>query len=417
MPGGRLARTGVGIGAAIVAARAIGPLLDAAVRRVEADMCRVHVRPPYPVSDAARLVHATIPVVDLHADSLLWGRDLTRRASRAHVDIPRLLEGGVALQVLAATTRISRHVELTGNEDRGDDVRWLAIAQRWPPATWGSLRARAVHLAAEAWRLAARSSGAFRIVETREDLEELLAARAEGRGVVGALLAIEGAHALNDDPGSVDLLAEAGYRMISPAHFFDTAFGGSAHGVRRGGLTETGREMVRRMEARGMVVDVAHASEATIDDVLTVATRPVIASHTGVRGTFDSPRNLSDAHLAGIAASGGVAGIGFWDAATGGQDVDAIVRAIRHALDVAGPDHVALGSDFDGAVATPFDATGLPMLTDALLRSGLDDGTVRAVMGANALRVVSEVLPGREAEEGLGRRAAERPLNLAAAAG
>ncbi|HET7726837.1 MAG TPA: membrane dipeptidase [Candidatus Limnocylindrales bacterium] len=386
-------RAGLLAGGAAAAAATVGPVLDAAVGRIEGHLCRVHRSGPYPASERARALHATIPVTDLHADSLLFGRDLAVRGSRAHADVPRLLEGGVALQVLAAATRISRHVKLTGNDDRGDDVRWLAIAQRWPVRTWSSLLERARHLAARARDLERRSDGRFRVIATRDDLDRLLAERAAGARVVGGLLAIEGAQALEGDPEHVGVAFEAGYRMISPAHFFDTAFGGSAHGARRGGLTPLGRDMVARMEALGMVVDVAHASEATIDDVLAVATRPVVASHTGVRGTFDSPRNLSDAQLRGLAATGGVVGIGFWDAATGGSDAAAIVRAIGHAVDVAGPDHVALGSDFDGAVPTPFDATGLPMLTDALLSAGFAEPVVRGVMGENAIRVLRAVLP------------------------
>jgi len=90
------------------------------------------------------------------------------------------------------------------------------------------------------------------------------------------MLAIEGAHALDDDPANVEVVADAGFRMMSPTHFFDNAFGGSAHGVVKGGLTAAGREMVERMEARRMIVDVAHASVATIDDVLAMATRPIV---------------------------------------------------------------------------------------------------------------------------------------------
>ena len=158
--------------------------------------------------------------------------------------------------------------------------------------------------------------------------------------MTAGLLAIEGAHALDDDPANVDVAFDAGYRMISPSHFFDNAFGGSAHGIVKGGLTAAGREMIERMEARGMVLDVAHASSATIDDVLAFARRPVIASHTGVRGTADNARNLSDEHLRGIAATGGLVGIGFWETACGGDDVASIARSIRYAVDVAGAAHV-----------------------------------------------------------------------------
>ncbi len=151
----------------------------------------------------------------------------------------------------------------------------------------------------------------------------------------------------------------------------DNAFGGSAHGVGKGGLTASGREMVARMEARSMIVDLAHASPRTIDDVLAIATRPVVASHTGVRAAFDSVRNLTDDHVRGIAATGGLVGIGFWPTATGGDDPASIARAIRAAVEIGGIDHVGLGSDFDGAVPVPFDGTGMVQLTDALLGRGL----------------------------------------------
>lgn len=192
----------------------------------------------------------------------------------------------------------------------------------------------------------------------------------------------------------MDVLFDAGFRMMSPSHFFDNAFGGSAHGIAKGGLTAAGRDVLERMEARGMIVDVAHASVATIDGVLAMATRPVVASHTGVRGTADNARNLSDAHVRGIAATGGVVGIGFWDTATGGDDVAAIARSIAYAVDVGGIDHVGLGSDFDGGVSVPIDATGLVQITDALLDLGFADDAVGKVMGGNAIRVLADVLPG-----------------------
>ena len=214
-------------------------------------------------------------------------------------------------------------------------------------------------------------------MRTKADLATHLAARGADRARTAGLLAIEGAHALDDDPANVDVVFEAGYRMMSPTHFFDNAFGGSAHGIEKTGLTAAGRQMVERMEALGMTVDVAHAASATIDDVLGMATRPVVASHTGVRGTADNARNLSDAHLRGIAATGGLIGIGFWDTATGGTDVASIARAIAYAANVAGVEHVALGSDFDGGVTVPIDATGLVQITDALLALGWDETSDR----------------------------------------
>ena len=118
-----------------------------------------------------------------------------------------------------------------------------------------------------------------------------------------------------------------------------------------------------------------------------------MVSHGGVQGTCPGPRTLSDQQLRGIAATRGVVGIGFFRGAVCGNDVASITRAIRYAVRVAGPDHVALGSDWDGSVTTPFDASGLPVLTEALLASGLSASTVRKVLGGNAVRVLTETLP------------------------
>lgn len=387
-------RVALAAGAAGVGALALArPVLDALVARAERRMNPVHPEPVTPVSERARALHATLRVADLHADSLLFGRDLLQRGSRGHVDIPRMIDGGVALQVLAAAVKTPRNLNIERNEDDSDDVIQIALAKRWPPATWGSSLARALHLASSARRFEARSAGTFRLIETREGLAAYLAARALDPAMTAGLLAIEGAHALDDDPANVDVVADAGFRMISPAHFFDTAFGGSAHGVQQGGLTPKGREMVHRMEARGVILDVAHASAATIDDALAVSTRPVVASHTGVRGVVDNARNLSDAHLDGIATTGGLVGIGFWDTVTGGSDAAAIARSIAYAVDRIGVEHVALGSDWDGAVAVPFDAANVVRLTDALLDVGLGEAAIAAVMGENVLRLLAEALP------------------------
>ena len=142
-----------------------------------------------------------------------------------------------------------------------------------------------------------------------------------------------------------------------------------------------------------MVIDLAHASAATIDDVLKLATRPVVVSHTGVRGTCDNQRNLSDAQLTAISANGGVIGIGVWETAVCGDDARAIAKAIRYAIGVAGVDHVAIGSDFDGAVTAPFDVTGMPQITQALLDAGVDPAGIEAVMGGNVRRLLRSLLP------------------------
>ncbi len=395
MSGGRPgAKVAVAAGAAVVGAAALaGPALDALIARAERRLNPVTGGDAGPVSERALALHATLRVADLHADSLLWGRDLLRRGDRGHTDVPRMIEGRVVLQCLSASVKVPARMNIERNDDRTDGVRTLAIGGRWPPRTWGSLLERALFLADRAHRSADRSGGAFRLIETALDLEIHLDRVARGEPSAAGLLTIEGAHALEDDPANVEVVADAGFRMISPAHFFDTAFGGSAHGVEQHGLTARGREMLLRMEAKGMLLDVAHASARTIDDAIALATRPIVASHTGVRGICDNARNLTDDHLAGIAGTGGLVGIGFWPTACGGDDAAAIARSIVYAVNLIGADHVALGSDWDGAVPVPFDAAHVVRLTDALLDAGLDEATIRAVMGENVLRLLAERLP------------------------
>jgi len=349
--------------------------------------------PPYAVSERARALHRTLTVADLHADSLLWDRDLLARAGRGHVDIPRLVEGGVALQNFTIVTKVPFGSNYESNSDSTDAVTLVAVAERWPTPAWGSLKERALYQARKLNDTAARSGGRFVVIRTQGDLARFLERRKGDPRLVAGLLGIEGAHALDGDVANVDVFFDAGFRMMAPTHFFDNEWGGSAHGVNKTGLTEKGREMVRRMEARGMIVDLAHASPRTIRDVLAVSTRPVIDSHTGVRGTCDNIRNLSDEEVRGVAATGGLVGIGYWDAATCGTDAASVARSIRYAAGLAGVEHVALGSDFDGAVNEPFDTTGVVQVTDALLAEGFGEDEIRMIMGGNVFRLLFETLP------------------------
>ena len=370
--------------------RTVGERLSA---RTERRLNRVVDRGPYVVPPGAADLHERLTLVDLHADSLLWGRDLLARADRGDVDVPRMVEGNAALQVFAVATKVPRHMTYEGNDDRSDDIALVALVQGWPRPTWRSLLARAEYLAARMEAFAGASDGRLTLIRTAADLETFLARRADDRSVVAGLLSIEGAHALDGDLANVARLDAAGFRMVGLAHFFDNAFAGSAHGVEQGGLTEAGRELVGELERRRILVDVAHASTATIDDVLAIATRPVVASHTGVRGVADYARNLSDDQLRGIAATGGMVGIGFWPTASGGDDAASIARSIAYALSVVGADHVGLGSDYDGAVPVPFDVSGMAVLTAALLAGGLDEATIAGVMGGTAIRLLRESLP------------------------
>lgn len=378
---------------AIVLLAGLGILFFVVPAQIEKSMNVTLNPPPYPASERAQKIHKKLLIADLHADSLLWDRNLLERASRGHVDVPRLVEGNVALQAFTIVTKTPRGMNIDSNDDSTDNITPLSIVQLWPLSTWTSLRARAVYQARKLNELAGKSNGKLTVIKTAADLETYLERRRENSDITAGFLGIEGAHALDGDPANIDVLFDAGVRMMAPTHFFDNDIGGSAHGVAKGGLTEKGREMIRRMEEKRMIIDLAHASAKTIDDVLAMVTRPVVVSHTGVKGTCDNQRNLSDDHLRAIARTGGVIGIGYWETATCGRDAKAIARAIRYTVNLVGVDHVGLGSDYDGGIEAPFDTTGLVEITDALLEENFSESDIEKIMGGNVLRLLRENLP------------------------
>jgi microsomal dipeptidase-like Zn-dependent dipeptidase len=349
--------------------------------------------PPYAASERAKALHKNLLVADLHADTLMWDRDLLKRGDWGHVDLPRLIEGNVAAQAFTVVTKTPRGMNIESNSGDTDNITPLALAERWPVTSWLNLTERALYQARRLQEASARSNGKLVILRTRQEVTNFLERRKTDTEIVGGFLGLEGAHALEGEAANLDRLYDAGFRMIGMAHFFDNEMAGSAHGVEKYGLTDKGRELTRRMEEKRVFIDLAHASPKTIDDVLRIATRPVIVSHTGVKGTCDNRRNLSDDHLKAIANNGGIVGIGFWDTAVCGSDATAIVKAIRYAANIMGVDHVALGSDYDGAIEAPFDATGLVQITDALLREGFNEDEIRKIMGENVIRMLQTYLP------------------------
>lgn len=381
------------LGLVVLLLLALGVVWFIVPARIEKGRNIILTPPPYQASDAAQALHKRLLVADLHADTLLWNRDILQRAVYGQVDVPRLIAGNVAVQGFTVVTKTPRDMNIENNTGDTDNITLLAFAQRWPLASWFDLTERALHQARRLHDATARSQGKLVVLKTRGDVLRYLERRQTEREIVAGFLGIEGAHALSGEVNNLDRLFDAGYRMIGLAHFFDNEMGGSAHGVAKGGLTDKGRELVKRMEQRSVFIDLAHASPHVIEDVLAVATRPIIVSHTGVKGTCDNTRNLSDDQLKRIARTGGVVGIGFWDTAVCGRDARAIARAIRYTVDLIGVDHVALGSDFDGSVETPFDATGLVLITEALLQEGFGEAEISKIMGENVLRTLQAYLP------------------------
>lgn len=366
-------------------------MLESFARFVERRACAVRQKPPYDVSVEASALHRRLRVVDLHADALMWDRDLLARNAHGHVDVPRLIDGGVTLQVFSSVTHAPLGINIRSNpSDRPDMITALAYAKGWPAEARTSRLARALHMARALDGASERSEGRLVRVRSRTDLSAHLAARA---GAVAGLLSIEGAQAFDGRLESIKILFDAGVRMVGLTHFVDNEVGGSASGESKGGLTDFGREALRQMEDLGMIVDLAHASPLLVDDVLAQGRTPPVVSHTGACAACPNERNLTDFQLGAIAEKKGLIGVGFWRVAVCGDDAAAIARSLIAVAKGAGPRCAALGSDFDGAVAAPFDATGMPLITQALLDAKVPEETIALMMGENALRFLAERLP------------------------
>ena len=353
----------------------------------------VKEHPPWPVSEQARRLHQSLFIGDWHADSLLWDRNLLKRSDYGQVDFPRLRDGNVALQVFTAVTKSPSGLNYDENDSTArDDITLIAIAETWPVASWSSLFERAKYQAEKLTAYARKAPHEVKIIYRRQDLDELIAQRQNGSQLTGALLGMEGAHALEGNIENLDRLYRAGYRLMGITHFFDNELGGSLHGMGNHGLTPFGVQAVKRAGQLNMVIYLAHASPAVVNEVINLTDSPVVLSHTGVHSVCAVKRNIPLPLMQKIAAHGGVIGIGYWRDVTCDETPTGIVRSIRAAIDALGADHVSLGSDFDGTVATALDTSELAALTEEMLRQNFSEGEIRKVMGANMLRVLQQTL-------------------------
>jgi microsomal dipeptidase-like Zn-dependent dipeptidase len=356
---------------------------------VDKDLNRVLSHGDYPVSERAKAIHKDLLIADLHADNLLWRRNPERRNDYGQVDFPRLREGGVNIQVFSAVTKSPRGLNFDGNDaDAPDDITLLAKAQLWPPRTWNSIYERAAFQAQRLHKLAAREQNNLIIAKSKSDLEQ-------PDGTLIGLLLTEGSHPLEGDIKNVQRLYDEGYRAMGLQHFFDNELGGSMHGRSQAGLTEFGKGAVREMERIGILIDVAHSSVATVKDTLAITQRPIFISHGGTISHCPrtTNRNLPDDILIEIANRGGIIGIGYFQGVICDITPKGVAAAIIHAVNLLGPDAVALGSDFDGSVTTAFDTSELAALTHELLAQGMNETTLRKVMGENAKRYFATYLP------------------------
>ena len=338
------------------------------------------------ISNAAAELYLKSRVVDLHVESYSFyrsfGYDLTRRhgpgINRAllfsQADLPRLLEADIA----GATWSITAN-PLRPNQDR-------AAALQFQVNELSELLENAPNMA--------------RVVRNYEEFE-----RARHDGAHAAFIGIQGANAL---PNDLNFLATIKDRIlrITLLHMSDSEWGASSTPRPRfthAGLTHQGFELIEALNHHQIGVDLAHIHPEGFWDAMSVHRRdlPVFVSHTGVRGVHDHFRNVDDRQLKAVAACSGVVGIMYHSMYLGDPllsgRVETVARHVKHALNVAGADHVALGSDWDGLICTPRDmptCLELPRLVDALLLLGVSEDTVTQVLGENFLRVVKQLRGG-----------------------
>ena len=349
---------------------------------------------PYNVSNEAKELYQSLDFIsDLHSDVLLWDRDINQRHSYGHEDIPRMLEANMALQAFTIVNKVPKELNFDKNGDDSDSITLAYVVQGRPISSWFDLTQRVLVQSKSLHKFAQDSGGKLTVIKFKKDLENYLIARQSNQNITAGFIGIEGAQALAGKIENLDIVYEAGVRMIGLTHFFDNEVGGSAHGIEKNGLTDFGRKLIKKMEQKNVFIDLSHASPKLIDDVLAIATKPILISHSGVKGTCNNVRNLSDEHLKRIAKTGGVVGIAVFKQAICGTTAADMAKAIKYTVDLIGAEHVALGSDFDGAVASIFDVTGLPQVVDELLRLDISKADIRLIMGENVKRVLLENLP------------------------
>ncbi|HIF20260.1 MAG TPA: peptidase M19 [Gammaproteobacteria bacterium] len=349
---------------------------------------------PFIVSEEAQKLHRNLFIGDLHADSTLWDRNLSNQHNFGHVDIPRLQKGNVALQMFTTVSKVPQGLNYERNETSANDrITALAVIQGWPVKTWNNLTERVIYQAKKIQRIAKKDSDNFMLVLSQSDLEKFINKRKSNPNLVGGLIGTEGSHALEGNLDNIQRLYSEGFRMMSLQHFFDNKLGGSLHGTTEQGLTKFGQEAIYEMLRLKIIIDVSHSSENVVKDVLNLTTQPLLVSHTGFNGHCPSPRNIDDSLMKEIAARGGLIGIGYWDAAVCGNTPREVASAIQFGIKLVGVEHVALGSDFDGAVLSGFDTSELIALTHELLEAGIEEPQIRLVMGENLLHFFERNLP------------------------
>ena len=323
----------------------------------------------------ARALHREVPLIDGHND-YAWAlrehnaaRDLNTLDIRTaqptvHTDIPRLRAGGVGGQF------------------------WSVYV---PASLQGGAAVRATLEQIDiVYRMVRKYPDTFELATSAADVERIFKA-----GRIASLIGMEGGHSIDNSLAALRMFHAAGARYMTLTHSSNVRWADSGTDVPKvGGLSRFGEEVVREMNRLGMLVDLSHTSPETMQDAMRTSGAPVIFSHSDARALNDHRRNVPDDVLRLLPANGGVVMVTFVPEflARGGKATLAdVANHMDHVRTVAGPDHVGIGSDFDGIQAVPAgleDVSKYPALTAELLRRGWPDADVRKALGLNILRVM-----------------------------
>ena len=331
------------------------------------------------VSREALELHSSSLVVDLHTDSLtvarMLGKDLSRRHRPPdgfqpwllHADVPRMKEASL------------------------DAVCFGIVTHPWPHKAYQ----RALRNLRYGKFVIRKNSEAMALATSPSEIED---ARAAGK--IAVLFGVEGMHMLSGRLERIAEFFELGVSYITLAHFSSNKFAVSSADKRRGDarLDGGGAAAIELMNSLGMIIDLAHVHTNLIEDVCRMTTQPVIVSHGATQALRPTFRNLSDADIRSVAGTGGVIGLIYaseW-LAPRGLDISlaVVVDHADHIRKVVGVEHIALGSDFDGFIATPTglrDVTDLPALTQLFLERGYSHEEVAGILGGNFMRVFRQV--------------------------
>lgn len=329
-------------------------------------------------------LHKNALVVDTHCDTLkclssdftglrqaMWidrsEKGLGERSKFGHIDLPRLHEGGVNCQTFAISS----------------------VRSRTPPY---------------ALRTAMRQLDIFYSECEKNDSEIMLATShdeimsAIGKRKVAALLSIEGADVIEGDMSMLRIFYRLGVRMVGLVHSRRNLIADGVADLRTGGgLSSFGVEVVEDLDRLGVIIDVSHLNDEGFWDLIDISTSPIIASHSSCRAICDHPRNLTDQQIVTLAERDSVIGINFAPSFIHPSyaTVERVVDHIDHIVKLSGPDHVGLGSDFDGIASTPVgleDASKIPNITRELLKRQYSEGDIRKILGENHLRLFKQVI-------------------------